>query len=640
MGINQVATEGKGSMRWLSTIFTTQQMKEVLLVGQSIVYLIAFASLYWQIPGLYSDRGITPISPQLECDSESIFDCKSLLLQVMRRFVPSMSPSSHLSLLCLISMALSLLTVAFRKTRNFLVYAFLWISYVAAYEVGGTFLWFQWDILLLETGVLATILASFHDGPADQISIYLYRWLACRLMFASGIVKLQSGCPTWWNLTALDVHYESQCLPTPIAWYFHHFPQWFNRLSVALTFYIELYLPPMFLLPFESIRWFAAIPQIKFMLLIMLTGNYNFFNVLYSLVCLSMLEVGYDNSPREKRQNFFFWVLETVLFMGIAGFSLWHFSTWFGVQIDWKRMIVESEIVFSRFEFDQAVEKATRYIIYAGIGGLTWKALITLYRTKGEFWNIIHYVFVLSLGGFIFAISLVPFTYLDGNVGKILPKPVRELHEITRKYHLVSSYGLFRSMTGIEGRPEVIIEGSANPDGPWKEIEFYAKPGNLNRMPQFVVPHQPRLDWQMWFAALGTYQQNPWFVSMVYHLLNNNTNVVRLVEKYPFTKEEPMKFARAQLYHYRYAKKGEIGWWTREKQAEYMPTLSRNAQPILEYLAKQKLIVKPTTFPKTTLSTYLGKIQRSAFRVDQTLFVWSVLAIVPVIWVTKWLFGF
>ena len=76
-------------------------------------------------------------------------------------------------------------------------------------------------------------------------------------------------------------------------------------------------------------------------------------------------------------------------------------------------------------------------------------------------------------------------------------------------------------MTGIGGRPEVILEGADSIHGPWLEYDFLYKPGNVSSAPQFLSPHQPRLDWQMWFAALGSYQHNPWLLSLVFRLLGN-----------------------------------------------------------------------------------------------------------------------
>ena len=85
---------------------------------------------------------------------------------------------------------------------------------------------------------------------------------------------------------------------------------------------------------------------------------------------------------------------------------------------------------------------------------------------------------------------------------------------------MVHSYGLFRSMTGVGGRPEIVLEGAHKTSGPWKEYNFLYKPGNVSEpLLPFVLPHQPRLDWQMWFAALGSYQRNPWLISLVYRLM-------------------------------------------------------------------------------------------------------------------------
>lgn len=113
-------------------------------------------------------------------------------------------------------------------------------------------------------------------------------------------------------------------------------------------------------------------------------------------------------------------------------------------------------------------------------------------------------------------------------------------------------------MTGTHGRPEIVIEGSHHIEGPWREIEFTSKPGKVSKRPRFISPHHPRLDMQMYYAAEGTYQQNPFFLSLVYHLMQNTTEVVNLIEDYPFkNRSEPMRFARAKLYMYHFTDIGD-----------------------------------------------------------------------------------
>ncbi len=141
-----------------------------------------------------------------------------------------------MDLLCLVGVVLSLvmaLRTGWCHKLNFLV---LWVTYKSLYEVGQTFLHFQWDILLLETGFLCVIVSPLITAkvpglgghsktrPWDRVNMFLVRWLLFRMMFSSGVVKLLSRCDAWWGLTALPVHYESQCLPTWIAWYAHKFP--------------------------------------------------------------------------------------------------------------------------------------------------------------------------------------------------------------------------------------------------------------------------------------------------------------------------------------------------------------------------------------------------------------------------------
>jgi len=125
-------------------------------------------------------------------------------------------------------------------------------------------------------------------------------------------------------------------------------------------------------------------------------------------------------------------------------------------------------------------------------------------------------------------------------------------------------------------RPEIVIEGSA--DGvTWHEYEFYYKPGDLNRRPGFVAPHQPRLDWQMWFAALGDYRGNPWFMNMCRQILEGAPDVLALMRLNPFPDQPPVQL-RGRLYRYRFTsldeKRKTGAWWAREYQSEYVPVLS------------------------------------------------------------------
>src|SRR5204862_7460396 len=126
------------------------------------------------------------------------------------------------------------------------------------------------------------------------------------------------------------------------------------------------------------------------------------------------------------------------------------------------------------------------------------------------------------------------------------PRPLVAIYGRLQSFRIVNGYGLFRVMT--KDRDEIVIEGSA--DGiEWLPYEFKWKPGDVMRAPGWCAPHQPRLDWQMWFAALGSYPQNPWFIRMATCLLDGKSDVTRLFARNPFP-EHPPRYVRAIAYRY------------------------------------------------------------------------------------------
>jgi len=144
------------------------------------------------------------------------------------------------------------------------------------------------------------------------------------------------------------------------------------------------------------------------------------------------------------------------------------------------------------------------------------------------------------------------------------PAPVERLVAAVRPFRSANAYGLFARMT--KHRPEIVVEGTA--DGrTWKPYAFRWKPGALDRRPRFVAPHQPRLDWQMWFAALGTERSTPWFTPFLHRLLTGAPAVLDLLASNPFP-DTPPRAVRAVRYTYRYGDEGDA-WWRREWSGPY-----------------------------------------------------------------------
>ncbi len=159
------------------------------------------------------------------------------------------------------------------------------------------------------------------------------------------------------------------------------------------------------------------------------------------------------------------------------------------------------------------------------------------------------------------------FETFNGRLPAFLNAAVR----YTAPLQIVNTYGLFAVMT--TQRIEIILEGS--PDGEtWQPYEFKYKPGDVNRAPGWVAPYQPRLDWQMWFAALSNYQSNPWFVNLALQLLQGSPDVQGLLGTNPFS-DHPPRFIRATAYEYTFTdwetRRRTGAWWKRERKGLYLP---------------------------------------------------------------------
>src|SRR5207248_6354049 len=183
-----------------------------------------------------------------------------------------------------------------------------------------------------------------------------------------------------------------------------------------------------------------------------------------------------------------------------------------------------------------------------------------------------------AYAGIIVIIVTLPINaWLIFSAFKPLSRPPRVLanaYERLEAFRIVNGYGLFRVMT--QDRGEIILEGSA--DGiDWLPYEFKWKPGDVKRAPGWCAPHQPRLDWQMWFAALGTPQENPWIGGLVVRLLQGSRDVDRLFTHNPFP-EKPPRYVRGMYYRYRFTtlnERRQTGeWWKRQELREYLPTIS------------------------------------------------------------------
>ncbi|XP_042191166.1 lipase maturation factor 2a [Callorhinchus milii] len=590
-----------------------ESLRNCWLLGLSLTFLTAFSSLYLQLPGLYGKDGILPARRMLHFSAkpllEQLKDAPTLLWLCPHL---GLDTEQGMELICLLGSALSFAALLIKQLRDSIIFFCLWFLYLSLHQVGQVFLFFQWDSLLLEVGFLAVLVAPLHlrkwrsaaHRHHDRVTFWLVRWLFFRLMFASGVVKLTSRCPTWWGLTALTYHYESQCIPTPGAWFAHQLPVWLHKLSVVIVYTIEIAVPLLFFSPTRRLRIFSFYIQALLQILIIVTGNYNFFNLLSIVLSFSLLDQEHidfwlrsskKRRSRSRADTLQAWVV-TLLELSVYTTLLLGTIHYFGLKVNWESQTIESSTAFTYHEFLHWLKLVIVPTIWLGVLSLTWEivaAMLSALCVRGFFpklWATLQCTIFAAVAASMFAVSLVPYTFIEYEANSNLWPQVQWLHRAVDRYQLVSSYGLFRRMTGVGGRPEVVLEGSYDRQI-WMEIEFMYKPGNISEAPALVAPHQPRLDWQLWFAALAPHTHSPWFISFIQRLLEGSKDVTRLVQvdetRYPFS-ERPPTYLRAQLYRYSYtvASAGRSlprDWWTRQRVAEFFPTVSLG-DPTLESL--------------------------------------------------------
>jgi hypothetical protein len=191
-----------------------------------------------------------------------------------------------------------------------------------------------------------------------------------------------------------------------------------------------------------------------------------------------------------------------------------------------------------------------------------------------------HAIAALLLAIIVGVLSIAP-------VANML-SPQQVMNTSFNRLHLVNTYGAFGSVGRM--RPEIVFEGTDEPTLSettlWKEYEFKAKPGNPLRRPVIIAPYQPRIDWQIWFAAMSTPEQYPWTLHFVWKLLHNDPGTLSLLATNPFP-EKPPRYIRAQFYRYEFAPPGDPtgAWWKRTLLGSWLPPLSADDPRLRRFLA-------------------------------------------------------
>ena len=502
-----------------------------------------------QIRGLIGPQGVLPAREYLQAVAQSG------VAHVRFWYAPSLlwisSGSGMLMALCWIGMIGSLLLLVNFWPRAMLVICF--VCFLSFISTARDFSEYQSDGMLLEAGFVCLFFAppglrpglgAKHPPSAPQqpqprrllgtlpsrASLFLLQWEWFRIYFESGIVKLASGEPQWRNFTAMDEYYQNGPLPTWIGWYLQHSPHWFHATATGATLVMELGLIWMILLPrrFRIILfWIVTVWELG----VISSANYAFLN--YLVLSLGILLVDDRFVLR--------WIPEK-----------------------W-RPRVPVEPAAANLPKTQAGQAEVSKSEDAGQEG-------SMFRLPGF---IRQHFGALKLA--VSAVILTWICYVTAAELVLIVRPRAPLPTtpivMLQPFRIANQYGLFAVMT--HGRYEIEFQGSKDGQN-WIAYEFRNKPQVLNDAPGIYAPYQPRFDWNLWFASLGSWTENPIVPNTEVRLLANSPDVLKLFRGNPFA-DAPLKQVRAVLWQYWFTtmaeKRATGNWWRRQLLGPYAPTL-------------------------------------------------------------------
>jgi Lipase maturation factor len=509
-----------------------------------LIFFSAFYSLIFQIRGLIGPDGILPAGSYLNSVWQYM-GVKGIW------FAPTLlwlgSGPHALMLLSWTGLVASVLLVLNLWPRGMTAVCMVcYISFVAAAQ---DFSSYQSDGMLMAAAFVCLFFAPpglrprlGKDHPPSWASHFLLQWLWFQIYFESGFVKLASHDPEWRSLTALDHYYENGPLPNWVGWYVQQLPHWFHAGAALYTLGSELLLVWMLFLPrrYRILCFFIVTP---FQISIILTANLAFIN--YLVLCLGIL------------------LLDDRFLLAVRKLVCFHLPG----------RNTRTEISNSPAEANASSAAVVVPVPAAGpgggpaMGGSGVNFISGAKRFIERVWFACACVF-LSWTFYVTAALLLLMLF------PVLPLPESPILAL-EPFRIANSYGLFAVMT--TARHEIEFQGTR--DGKtWIPYPFRYKPQDPSQPPRIYAPYQPRFDWNLWFASLGTWREYPWVLHTELLLLKNDPSVLELFAGNPFAGNPPVQ-VRAVVWQYWFTDKAEKRktglWWRREFQGSYAPTLER-----------------------------------------------------------------
>lgn len=527
----------RGALAWLApTDASGPVVARAFHAALAAVFLVAWLSLAVQVRALLGARGLLPVG-------DFLFQAEQQGLGFTDLPTPFWWGWSDAALfggtLAGAALACAALLGAWPRACFALMTA-LYLGYAVA---GRTFLSFQWDNLLLECGLLATFLPR--RAPARWLHA-LFRLLLVKLYLESGIAKWQSPIGDWHDGSAMIFYYETAPIPTWLGWYAHALPDSWHRIESWLTLLLELVVPLLVLGPHRA-RLAALAALTSFQVVNLATANYGFFVWLALALHVFLLDdADLVRAAAAVRRRLGRGVRRALVALRRARQR---------PRRLWARVTARLSLAHrgsARSPLGSQARAAALWLL--GAWWVLSSLVVALDRfTDSRSWDVDD----LGPLGLPTRLRLVNAYHLFGQITRD-----RVEAEVQTSDELALDDGRDQ-----DERAPAEAEAEADPDAGWTARDLRYKPGDPRRAPPFVAPHQPRLDFQLWFYGLSFQRGTPpWVARLIDGVCNEPDRVQRF-----FAAPLPATPARVRVVFWRYrfstpAQRRDSGaWWVRER---------------------------------------------------------------------------
>lgn len=610
------------------------RIKNYFLKGVLAIYLIAFTSLYVQVQTLFGDKGIVPLRDYGKLEPHNVISSAPKL---------GLSYGTFVELLCVLGVLVALGALLVRRLSNALSFGLLWYIYYSISMAGQGFMSFHSDLLLLEVGLITVLLApllptsKISQSDHDYLTFFLIRWLVLRYFVTNVLNIYLDNDKAWYNMTAIPMVAQGVQFPSILSWRVFNLSQETIKLYQAYEHSVKLVAPFLLFFKLKYSRLIAFYTLLFVALPSALFFNFGWTDLLISVCLLSFLLDAYFYDDKRARQSTLRSFVDILVVFAYIGVVVALLVKGFGVK--YVNGSLSARVMFTPQQFKALADHLVPATFVAGILELLHSAAIT-YFTPSRKTSIIKTLLYTVITVALFFSTFPTMTRFSPNLEtKVKPLTfTKDLSRFVAPYMLSNNYILLSKVSQHyeNGRPELQLQArTSSDDTVWQQFDLRYKPGQPSRELARVIPHIPRVDLKMWYAARSTLQNNQWLQTFAYRVASGDTSAYGALYSTP--NNFRASHIRVASMNYKYAPKSNspfAGYWSQSKfVSEYMPSTSIDN---LKFTVKSNGIsLTPATKTDSSKVTSIDKLLSKYLEIssdyvrglDHTAIIWTVSAI-------------